>query len=85
MEEELEAQPKQLDDVADFVASFAKIRADMTPDGMAEQPRAWPITPGSEPFQKECGQCHAIEGYTEGGTRDAPASSPGARPSGSPG
>jgi ubiquinol-cytochrome c reductase cytochrome b subunit len=62
---------KELDDVADFVASFAAIPADMTPDewlnseGVAKHP-------GSEPFQKECGQCHKIEGYTEGGTRDAP-------------
>src|SRR5262249_26952935 len=51
---------KELDDVADFVASFASIPADMTPDewldseGVAKHP-------GSEPFQKECGQCHKIE------------------------
>jgi ubiquinol-cytochrome c reductase cytochrome b subunit len=25
-----------------------------------------------EPFQKDCGTCHVIEGLTEGGTRDAP-------------
>ncbi|MGE3820389.1 MAG: cytochrome c, partial [Isosphaeraceae bacterium] len=28
--------------------------------------------PGLEPFQEECGECHVIEGMTEGGTRDAP-------------
>jgi ubiquinol-cytochrome c reductase cytochrome b subunit len=28
--------------------------------------------PGLGPFQKECGDCHAIEGLTEGGVRDAP-------------
>lgn len=61
----------QLEDVADFVASFAKIPPDLTPvewlntPGVAEHP-------GNELFQKECGTCHKIEGYTEGGTRDAP-------------
>ena len=62
---------KELDDVADFVASFAKISADMTPDEWLNSPGV-AKHPGSEPFQKECGQCHKIEGYTEGGTRDAP-------------
>jgi quinol-cytochrome oxidoreductase complex cytochrome b subunit/mono/diheme cytochrome c family protein len=62
---------KQLEDVTDFVASFAKIPADMTPDEWLNSPGA-ANHPGSEPFQKECGQCHKIEGYTDGGTRDAP-------------
>jgi ubiquinol-cytochrome c reductase cytochrome b subunit len=62
---------KQLDDVADFVGSFAEIPADQTPaewlnrDDVAKHP-------GLDPFQKECGQCHVIPGMTEGGTRDAP-------------
>jgi quinol-cytochrome oxidoreductase complex cytochrome b subunit/mono/diheme cytochrome c family protein len=63
--------PKELDDVADFVASFARIGADMTPEEWLNSPGV-SNHPGSEPFQKECGQCHVIEGYTEGGTRDAP-------------
>ena len=48
---------KQLDDVADFVASFAAIPDDMTPDewlnsaGVSDHP-------GLSPFQKECGKCH---------------------------
>jgi ubiquinol-cytochrome c reductase cytochrome b subunit len=62
---------QQLEDVADFVASFAGIPADQTPDEWLSDP-AVAKHPGSEPFQKECGQCHQIEGYTEGGTRDAP-------------
>jgi ubiquinol-cytochrome c reductase cytochrome b subunit len=62
---------KQLDDVADFVASFARIPEDSTPDEWLSDPEV-AKHPGSEPFQKECGQCHKIEGYTEGGTRDAP-------------
>jgi quinol-cytochrome oxidoreductase complex cytochrome b subunit/mono/diheme cytochrome c family protein len=62
---------KELDDVADFVASFAGIADDMTPDEWLNSPGV-AKHPGSVPFQKECGQCHKIEGYTEGGTRDAP-------------
>ena len=43
----------------------------MTPDEWQNSPGV-SEHPGNEPFQKECGQCHKIEGYTEGGTRDAP-------------
>jgi ubiquinol-cytochrome c reductase cytochrome b subunit len=63
--------PKQLDDVADFVASFAAIPDGTTTDdwlnsaGVSDHP-------GLAPFQKECGQCHVIDGLSEGGTRDAP-------------
>ena len=57
--------------MADFVASFAQIPADMTPDEWLNSPGV-AEHPGSEPFQKECGQCHMIEGFTEGGMRDAP-------------
>jgi quinol-cytochrome oxidoreductase complex cytochrome b subunit/mono/diheme cytochrome c family protein len=65
--------PKQLDDVADFVASFATIPADMTPDEWLEDPRYNVANhPGQEPFVKECGECHVVEGLSEGGTRDAP-------------
>jgi ubiquinol-cytochrome c reductase cytochrome b subunit len=63
---------KQLDDVADFVATFAAIPADATVEewlstpGVAEHP-------GTEPFTKDCGTCHVIPGLTEGGgTREAP-------------
>jgi len=62
---------KALDDVADFVASFAQIDGDMTPEEWLSAP-GLSDHPGYEPFQKECGQCHVIEGYTEGGLRDAP-------------
>ena len=41
------------------------------PGRVAEQPRGGRAS-RQEPFEKECGQCHMIEGYTEGGTRDAP-------------
>ena len=62
---------KQLDDVADFVASFASIPADITPDEWLNDPQV-ARHPGNDLFQKDCGGCHKIEGYTEGGTRDAP-------------
>ena len=63
--------PKQLDDVADFVASFAKIPVDMTADEWLNSPGV-SDHPGLAPFQKECGTCHAIDGFTDGGVRDAP-------------
>ena len=62
---------KQLDDVADFVATFAGIPPDMTPDEWQNAPGV-ADHPGLQPFQKECGTCHAIQGFTEGGTRDSP-------------
>jgi ubiquinol-cytochrome c reductase cytochrome b subunit len=62
---------KDLDQVAEFVASFGRIASDMTPDEWLNSPGV-ADHPGNEPFQKECGQCHQIEGFTEGGTRDAP-------------
>jgi ubiquinol-cytochrome c reductase cytochrome b subunit len=61
---------KQLDAVADFVASFARIPADTTPDEWLSSPEV-ARHPGLKPFEKECGTCHAIDGFTEGGTRDA--------------
>jgi len=62
---------KQLDDVADFVASFAAIPDDMTPEDWLNSPGV-SDHPGLAPFQKECGQCHKIEGFTDGDMRDAP-------------
>ncbi len=62
---------RQLDAVADFVADFAKIPADLTPDEWLSHPEV-AKHPGLEPFQKECGTCHLVEGLSEGGTRDAP-------------
>lgn len=62
---------KELDDVADFVATFASIPDDLTPDEWLNGPNVTQH-PGYEPFQKDCGGCHKIDGFTEGGTRDAP-------------
>ena len=62
---------KQLDNVADFVASFAAIPDDLTVDDWANTPGA-SDHPGAALFQKECGKCHVIDGFTDGGLRDAP-------------
>jgi ubiquinol-cytochrome c reductase cytochrome b subunit len=61
----------QLDDVAAFVASFAAIPEDLSPDEWLSSPGV-ADHPGLKPFLKECGTCHVIEGLSEGGTRDAP-------------
>jgi quinol-cytochrome oxidoreductase complex cytochrome b subunit/mono/diheme cytochrome c family protein len=61
----------QLDDVARFVAGFAAIPPDLTPEEWLNSPGV-ADHPGLEPFQKECGTCHVVEGLSEGGTRDAP-------------
>jgi ubiquinol-cytochrome c reductase cytochrome b subunit len=63
--------PEQLDQVADFVASFAALPDDLTPDDWLNSP-AVSDHAGRAPFENECGKCHVIEGFTEGGTRDAP-------------
>jgi ubiquinol-cytochrome c reductase cytochrome b subunit len=61
----------KLDAVADFVASFARMPVDTTPDEWLASPDV-ANHPGLEPFQKECGTCHAIDGFTEGGLRESP-------------
>jgi ubiquinol-cytochrome c reductase cytochrome b subunit len=64
--------PQELDAVADFVASFATIPADLMTDEWLNSPGV-ADHPGLEPFKKECGTCHVVaEGLGEGGTRDAP-------------
>ena len=62
---------KELDDVADFVATFAAIPDDLTTDDWINTPGV-ADHPGSAPFQKECGKCHVIDGFSEGGLRDSP-------------
>jgi ubiquinol-cytochrome c reductase cytochrome b subunit len=62
---------QQLDDVADFVGLFAQVTPDLTPDEWLSRDEV-AKHPGLEPFQKECGTCHVIDGLSEGGTRDAP-------------
>ena len=62
---------KALDDVADFVASFAGIAPDTTSEEWLSSPGV-SDHPGNAPFVKECGTCHIVDGLTEGGMRDAP-------------
>ena len=64
--------PKELDDVADFVASFAKIAPGTTPEEWLNDPKV-AEHPGSSPSRRNAAQCHVIEGLSEGGgLRDAP-------------
>ncbi len=60
-----------LDKIAAFVASFANIAPDMTPEEWLNSPGV-SDHPGLDLFSKNCGECHVVEGLTEGGTRDAP-------------
>ena len=62
---------KQLDDVARFVASFAAVPPEMTPEEWLNSPGV-ADHPGQAPFVKDCGRCHVVDGLTEGGYRDAP-------------
>ena len=64
-------EPKELGDVADFVASFAAIPDNMTPADWLRSPVV-SNHPGYELFKEECGQCHVIDGFTQGGMRRAP-------------
>jgi ubiquinol-cytochrome c reductase cytochrome b subunit len=63
---------KELDDVADFVATFAGVPDGMTPDDWLNAPGVADHK-GLKPFQKECGTCHIVaEGLGDGSMRDAP-------------
>ncbi|WP_435007382.1 cytochrome b N-terminal domain-containing protein [Tundrisphaera lichenicola] len=50
---------KELDDVAAFVADFAKVSPDLTPDEWAATPEV-KDHPGRAAFQKECAECHTM-------------------------
>jgi ubiquinol-cytochrome c reductase cytochrome b subunit len=63
---------KQLDAVADFIAGFARIPRDVSPEEWINT-KAVSEHPGLEPFSKECGACHVVaEGLGDGNTQDAP-------------
>jgi ubiquinol-cytochrome c reductase cytochrome b subunit len=64
-------KPNQLEHVEDFVASFAGVAPDVTTEEWLDSPGV-ADHPGRALFEKECGTCHKIEGFTEGGIRDAP-------------
>ncbi len=50
---------KELDDVASFVASFAAIPPDVTPEEWLEDPKVQEH-PGRKPYQNECAECHTM-------------------------
>jgi mono/diheme cytochrome c family protein len=63
---------QELDDVADFVGSFASIPEGATIDDWLNSPGV-ADRKGLKPFQKECATCHVIEGLSEKDPmRDAP-------------
>ena len=65
-------KPEELDEVARFVASFANIPAETTPDEWLNSPGV-AEHPGLELFVKDCGTCHVVHpDLGEGGLRDAP-------------
>ncbi|WP_337177349.1 cytochrome bc complex cytochrome b subunit [Paludisphaera sp.] len=62
---------KQLDQVAEFVATFARIPEDHTVDDWLNTPGVTEH-PGYDLFVEDCGKCHMIDGFTDGGLRDSP-------------
>lgn len=55
---------KQLDDVADFVATFAAIDPETSPDDWAAAAKA-ADHPGRAPFYRECTDCHTMGNLVE--------------------
>jgi mono/diheme cytochrome c family protein len=50
---------RELDDVALYVAEFAKVPPDVTPAEWADDPKV-KDHPGRKPYQKECAECHTM-------------------------
>ncbi len=55
---------KDLDDVADFVATFAAIDPETSPDDWAAEAKA-KDHPGRKPFYRECVDCHTMGNLVE--------------------
>ena len=64
--------PKELDDVADYVASFARIDPDMSPFEWAADPTQ-KAHPGRKAFLKECVDCHTMGDLNDRGKKTQPA------------
>ena len=56
--------PKELDAVADFVATFAAIDPEVSPDDWAAEAKA-KDHPGRRPFYRECVDCHTMGNLSE--------------------
>jgi ubiquinol-cytochrome c reductase cytochrome b subunit len=65
----------ELDQVARFVATFANVPSDMTPEDWQADPKV-AEHPGRELFVKDCGSCHKIPDLTEGTREDAMQEAP---------
>lgn len=63
---------KELDDVADFVATFAAIDPETSPADWAAEARA-KGHPGRAPFYRECVDCHTMGNLTEREKKTAPS------------
>lgn len=63
---------KELDDVADYVASFATIPVDVTPEEWSEDPKV-KEHPGRKSFQKECVDCHTVGDVSKKSAKTQPA------------
>lgn len=67
-------KPEELDKVADFVALFAEVKDDETPNDWLENETV-ANHPGLELFKNDCGRCHMVDpdgNLGEGGEEDAP-------------
>jgi quinol-cytochrome oxidoreductase complex cytochrome b subunit/mono/diheme cytochrome c family protein len=64
--------PKQLDDVADYVATFATIDPETSPSEWAADPKV-KDHPGRSPFQKECADCHTMGDLSQKDKKREPA------------
>ncbi len=64
--------PKQLDDVADYVGTFATIDAETSPSDWADDPKT-KAHPGRASFQKECVECHTMGDLSERSKKMQPA------------
>ncbi len=64
--------PKELDEVADYVATFAKIDPETTPSEWAADP-ASEAHPGRKPFRRECVDCHTMGDLADRSKKTQPA------------
>jgi len=64
--------PKELDDVAEYVATFATIDAETSPSEWSADPKV-KNHPGRKPFLKECVDCHTMGDLSQRDKKTQPA------------